>query len=38
MYPHRDKSALVKEMQVFQSLVGADLDADGLLARFGFSN
>jgi 16S rRNA (guanine1516-N2)-methyltransferase len=32
MYPHRDKSALVKkEMRVFQSLVGADLDADGLL-------
>ncbi|NMH64985.1 class I SAM-dependent methyltransferase [Shewanella salipaludis] len=33
MYPHRDKSALVKkEMRLFQSLVGADLDADGLLA------
>jgi 16S rRNA (guanine1516-N2)-methyltransferase len=33
MYPHRDKSALVKkEMRIFQSLVGADLDADGLLA------
>lgn len=33
MYPHRQKSALVKkEMRVFQSLVGADLDADGLLA------
>lgn len=33
MYPHRDKSALVKkEMRVFQTLVGADLDADGLLA------
>lgn len=32
MYPHRNKSALVKkEMRVFQSLVGADLDADGLL-------
>ncbi|NRD72150.1 class I SAM-dependent methyltransferase [Shewanella sp. VB17] len=32
MYPHREKSALVKkEMRVFQSLVGADLDADGLL-------
>ncbi len=32
MYPHRDKSALVKkEMRVFQSLVGADTDADGLL-------
>ncbi len=33
MYPHRQKSALVKkEMRVFQSLVGADQDADGLLA------
>jgi 16S rRNA (guanine1516-N2)-methyltransferase len=33
MYPHRDKSALVKkEMRIFQSLVGADLDADGLLS------
>ncbi|WP_114192954.1 16S rRNA (guanine(1516)-N(2))-methyltransferase RsmJ [Edaphovirga cremea] len=33
MYPHRQKSALVKkEMRVFQSLVGPDLDADGLLA------
>lgn len=33
MYPHREKSALVKkEMRVFQSLVGADTDADGLLA------
>ncbi|MDE9466285.1 16S rRNA (guanine(1516)-N(2))-methyltransferase RsmJ [Xenorhabdus bovienii] len=32
MYPHRQKSALVKkEMRVFQSLVGADEDADGLL-------
>ena len=32
MYPHRQKSALVKkEMRVFQSLVGADNDADGLL-------
>ena len=32
MYPHRQKSALVKkEMRVFQSLVGADDDADGLL-------
>lgn len=33
MYPHPEgkKSALVKkEMRVFQSLVGADLDADGL--------
>ncbi|NKF49032.1 class I SAM-dependent methyltransferase [Shewanella sp. WXL01] len=33
MYPHREKSAAVKkEMRVFQTLVGADLDADGLLA------
>ncbi|GAA4894240.1 class I SAM-dependent methyltransferase [Ferrimonas pelagia] len=33
MYPHRAKSAQVKkEMRVFQDLVGADLDADGLLA------
>lgn len=33
MFPHRQKSALVKkEMRVFQSLVGPDLDADGLLA------
>ncbi|AWK13602.1 16S rRNA (guanine(1516)-N(2))-methyltransferase RsmJ [Candidatus Fukatsuia symbiotica] len=33
MYPHRRKSALVKkEMRVFQSLVGTDDDADGLLA------
>lgn len=33
MYPHKKKSAAVKkEMKVFQSLVGADLDADGLLA------
>lgn len=32
MFPHRQKSALVKkEMRVFQSLVGADLDADALL-------
>ncbi|MBR9729631.1 class I SAM-dependent methyltransferase [Shewanella intestini] len=32
MYPHREKSAMVKkEMRVFQTLVGADLDADGLL-------
>lgn len=32
MFPHRQKSALVKkEMRVFQSLVGPDLDADGLL-------
>ena len=33
MFPHKQKSALVKkEMRVFQSLVGPDLDADGLLA------
>ncbi|MDC9581476.1 16S rRNA (guanine(1516)-N(2))-methyltransferase RsmJ [Xenorhabdus sp. PR6a] len=33
MYPHKQKSALVKkEMRVFQSLVGADEDADSLLA------
>jgi 16S rRNA (guanine1516-N2)-methyltransferase len=33
MYPHREKSAAIKkEMRVFQSLVGEDLDADGLLA------
>lgn len=33
MYPHREKSAAVKkEMRVFQTLVGEDLDADGLLA------
>jgi len=32
MYPHREKSAAVKkEMRVFQSLVGEDLDADKLL-------
>jgi len=32
MYPHREKSAAVKkEMRVFQSLVGEDLDADALL-------
>ncbi|MEI9599566.1 16S rRNA (guanine(1516)-N(2))-methyltransferase RsmJ [Moellerella wisconsensis] len=32
MYPHRQKSALVKkEIRVFQSLVGADNDADALL-------
>lgn len=32
MFPHRDKSALVKkEMRVFQALVGADPDADALL-------
>ena len=33
MYPHRQKSALVKkEMRIFQSLVGPDEDADSLLA------
>ncbi|MEI7285702.1 16S rRNA (guanine(1516)-N(2))-methyltransferase RsmJ [Pectobacterium carotovorum] len=33
MFPHKQKSALVKkEMRVFQSLVGADDDADALLA------
>lgn len=32
MFPHRQKSALVKkEMRVFQSLVGPDLDRDALL-------
>lgn len=32
MFPHKQKSALVKkEMRVFQSLVGADIDADSLL-------
>ena len=32
MFPHREKSAAVKkEMRIFQSLVGEDLDADGLL-------
>jgi 16S rRNA (guanine1516-N2)-methyltransferase len=32
MFPHREKSALVKkEMRVFQELVGADADADDLL-------
>lgn len=32
MYPHRQKSAMVKkEMRVFQSLVGSDQDADALL-------
>ncbi|MFD2179194.1 class I SAM-dependent methyltransferase [Veronia pacifica] len=31
MYPHKKKSALVKkEMRVFQSLVGSDMDADAL--------
>lgn len=33
MFPHRDKSALVKkEMRVFRSVVGEDTDADALLA------
>lgn len=33
MFPHRDKSALVKkEMRVFRELVGDDEDAPGLLA------
>jgi len=33
MYPHREKSAAVKkEMRIFQTLVGEDLDADELLA------
>ncbi|WP_392565600.1 class I SAM-dependent methyltransferase [Utexia brackfieldae] len=32
MFPHRQKSALVKkEMRIFQSLVGSDEDADALL-------
>ncbi len=32
MYPHKQKRALVrKEMRVFQTLIGADDDADGLL-------
>ncbi|WP_376707898.1 class I SAM-dependent methyltransferase [Parashewanella spongiae] len=32
MYPHREKSALIKkEMRLFQSLVGSDQDADELL-------
>jgi len=32
MYPHREKSAAVKkEMRIFQTLVGEDLDADALL-------
>ena len=32
MYPHREKSAAVKkEMRIFQSLVGEDLDSDSLL-------
>ena len=34
MFPHKKKSALVKkEMRTFQTLVGADLDADALLAE-----
>lgn len=34
MFPHKKKSALVKkEMRVFQSLVGPDLDADALLPQ-----
>lgn len=33
MFPHRDKSALVKiDMRVFRSVVGEDNDADALLA------
>jgi len=33
MFPHRDKSALVKkEMQVFRVVVGDDTDSEGLLA------
>lgn len=33
MFPHRDKSALVKkDMRVFRDVVGADNDADALLA------
>ncbi|QHB16833.1 class I SAM-dependent methyltransferase [Mannheimia pernigra] len=33
MYPHKQKSALVKkEMRVFQDLVGADLDSDDFFA------
>lgn len=33
MFPHRDKSALVKkEMRVFRGVVGEDADADALLA------
>ncbi|OCG01428.1 class I SAM-dependent methyltransferase [Gilliamella sp. wkB112] len=32
MFPHRQKSALVKkEMRIFQQLVGSDIDADNLL-------
>lgn len=33
MYPHKQKSALVKkEMRVFQHLIGADLDSDSFFA------
>ena len=33
MFPHREKSALVKkEMRIFQELLGDDVDADQLLA------
>ena len=33
MYPHRDKSSLVKkEMRLFQALVGEDLDDAALLS------
>jgi 16S rRNA (guanine1516-N2)-methyltransferase len=33
MFPHRDKSALVKkEMRVFRAVVGTDDDTDALLA------
>lgn len=33
MFPHRDKTALVKkDMRVFRAVVGEDTDADGLLA------
>lgn len=33
MFPHREKSALVKiDMRVFRNVVGEDLDADALLA------
>lgn len=34
MYPHKQKSALVKkEMRVFQHLVGSDLDSDDFFCR-----
>ena len=32
MYSHKGKSALVKKMRVFQTLVGENNDADALLA------